>query len=105
MPEGTSNAPPAVKSAEQVRARIAAGLSAARLRTGLSEQQVVDLLGPQGLEITTPTLRRWESSGLLPVDAAVYLADTYGTTIDLIAGRRTFRHPIANLPPAPRSSW
>jgi transcriptional regulator with XRE-family HTH domain len=107
MPQNTSNAPPPAATAEQLLARIAAGLSAARVRTGLSEQQVVDLLGQQGLAIAMPTLQRWESSGQLQVDSAVRLADVYGTTIDLLAGRRSFqaRHPAADLPPAPRSSW
>ena len=107
MPQSTSSGPPPAVSAEQLLTRIAAGLSAARVRTGLSEQQVVDLLGEQGLEIATPTLQRWESSGLLHVDSAVRLADVYGTTMDLLAGRRSFqpRHPATDLPPTPRSSW
>jgi hypothetical protein len=94
-------------SGDQLRTRIAAGLSAARHRTGMSEQQVVDLLGQQGLEISTPTLRRWESSGLLHVEAAVHLADAYGTTLDVLAGRRASRgrHPAADLPPPSGSSW
>jgi hypothetical protein len=107
MPQSTSDAPPPAASAAQLLARIAAGLSAARVRTGLSEQQVVDLLGQGGLAIATPTLQRWESSGLLHVDSAVRLADVYGTTMDLLAGRRSYqpRHPAADLPPAPRSAW
>lgn len=107
MPRRSSNAPPTATSAEHLRAQIAAGLSAARLRTGLSERQVVDLLGQQGLEISAPTLHGWESSGLLHVDSAVHLADAYGTTMDVLAGRRAFRQrrPAADLPPASRGSW
>lgn len=107
MPRNTSDAPPPETSADELRARIAAGLSAARHRTGMSEQHVVDLLAQQGLEISAPTLRRWESSGLLHVDSAVQLADAYGTTLDVLAGRRASRgrHPAADLPPASRSSW
>jgi transcriptional regulator with XRE-family HTH domain len=108
MPQRIGNAPQPTASAEQLLARIAAGLSAARIRTGLSEQQVVDLLGRQGVVIEAPTLQRWESSGLLHVDSAVHLADAYGTTIDLLAGRRAFRQrpPTADLPELPpRSPW
>jgi hypothetical protein len=107
MPQRIGNAPPPAASAQQLLARIAAGLSAARARTGLSEQQVVDLLGRRGLAISAPVLQRWESSGLLRVDSAVRLADVYGTTIDVMAGRRSFqsRHPATDLPPAARSAW
>jgi hypothetical protein len=69
---------------------------------------VVDLLAAQGVEITTSTLQRWESSGLLSFDSAVRLADIYGTTIDSLAGRRAFRpHQPADddLPTTPRSAW
>jgi hypothetical protein len=103
MPRKTSNAP--ATATEEARARIAAGLTGARARTGLSEQQVVDLLGQQGVAISARSLRSWESSGLLHFDSAVSLADAYGTTMDVLAGRRAFRqrHPSAELPP--RSSW
>jgi hypothetical protein len=107
MPQRASDAPPPTTSAEQLLAQIAAGLSAARARTGLSEQQVVDLLKLHGLEIAAPALQRWEASGVLPVDSAVRLADVYGTTMDLLAGRRSYqpRHPASDIPPTPRSAW
>ena len=108
MPERKTRASPdAVAAAQHGPARIAAGLRAARLRTGLSEQQVVELLAQQGVEATIATVRRWETSGLILVDVAAHLADAYGTTIDSLAGRRAFtqRRPTDDLPPAPRSAW
>ena len=92
-------------SAEQLE-RIAAGLRAARQRTGLSEEQVVALLARQGLAITTETLVRWETSGLIHVDSAMHLADAYGTTLDSLAGRRAFRQrrTADDLPPTPGTS-
>jgi hypothetical protein len=108
MPQRITRASASAAAAEQVLARVAAGLQAARLRTGLSQQQVVDLLAPQGVETTTAMLQRWESSGLLPLDCAVHLADVYGTTLDSLAGRRAFRqHPPAedDLPHPSRSPW
>ena len=88
-------------------ARIAAGLRAARLRTGLSEERVIALLAQQGLDVTVATLQRWETTGLIHLDSASQLADAYGTTLDSLAGRRAFRqrHPVEDLPPAPRSGW
>jgi hypothetical protein len=93
--------------AEQVLECIAAGLRTARKRTGLSEGQVVALLAQQGLAITTETLQRWETSGLIHFDSASRLADAYGTTLDSLAGRRAFsrRHRADDLPPSPRTSW
>jgi hypothetical protein len=108
MPQRITRASANARAAEQVLARVAAGLRAARGRTGMSERQVVDLLAGQGVEITTATLQRWESTGLLLFDSAVHLAEVYGTTIDSLAGRRAFRlHQPAedDLPPAPRSPW
>jgi hypothetical protein len=108
MPERNTRASPGgATAAEQGPARIAACLRAARLRTGLSEQQVVDLLAQQGIEVTIATVQRWETSGLVLVDVAAHLADAYGTTIDSLAGRRAFtqRRPTDDLPPAPRSAW
>jgi hypothetical protein len=98
---------PGTSSSEQLLARIGDGLRTARLRAGLDEQRVVDLLARQGFEITTATLRRWEETGLVHVDAAVHLADVYGATIDTLAGRRAYatRHPTDDLPPPPRSAW
>jgi len=98
---------PGASSPEQVLARIAEGLRSARLRAGLDEQRVVDLLARQGFEITPSTLRRWEETGLIHVDAAVHLAQVYGATIDTLAGRRAYatRHPKDDLPPRPGSAW
>jgi hypothetical protein len=107
MAKDTGSVPPTPQSAEELRAQIAASLRAARARTGLNEQQVVDLLVKQGLEVTTETLEQWETSGLLHVDSAVHLATAYGMTIDLLAGRRAYRQrqPASDLPPAQRGSW
>jgi hypothetical protein len=43
----------------------------------------------------------------LQVDSAVHLAAAYGTTIDTLAGRRSYRQrkPADDLPPAQRSPW
>lgn len=107
MPQRISKTPDAALPPDQVLARIAAGLRAARLRAGLDEQRVVELLAEQGFEITAGTVARWEETGLLHVDAAFHLADAYGTTIDALAGRRAYRARTATdeLPPVPRSAW
>jgi hypothetical protein len=70
---------------------VAMALRGARTRTGMSEQQVVALLVGQGVAITVARLRGWERTGVIRVDAAARLADTYGTTIDALAGRRAYR--------------
>ncbi|HEY3613918.1 MAG TPA: hypothetical protein VGK92_09445 [Gaiellales bacterium] len=109
MPQNNSNATGAATGAApgQRLERIATGLRSARLRAGLDERRVVELLARQGLEVSLQTLLRWEESGLIHVDAAVQLADAYGTTLDMLAGRRAYapRHPNDDLPPAPRSAW
>jgi len=107
MPQRPTSTDTGRVPAEQVLERIAAGLRMARKRTGLSEGQVVALLAQQGLAITTRTLQRWEASGLIHVDSASHLADAYGTTLDSLAGRRSFRHYGAtdDLPRTPRGSW
>jgi hypothetical protein len=107
MPQSTSRTPDHTGPAEQLLARIADGLRAARLRAGLDEKRVTELLAQQGFEITIETLLRWEECGLIHVDAACHLADAYGTTIDALAGRRASRarKPTDDLPPAPRSPW
>jgi hypothetical protein len=87
--------------------RIAAGLREARARTGLTEDRVVGLLAQRDLEITPQVLRGWESSGDLRLEDAVRLADAYGTTVDVLAGRRAYRgqRPAAELPARERSAW
>jgi pantoate kinase len=107
MPQRATSTGTGPAPAERVLARVAAGLRVARQRTGLSEGQVVALLAQQGLAITTETLTRWETSGLIHVDSASQLADAYGTTLDSLAGRRAFRgqRPADDLPPTPRTSW
>ena len=106
-PQTTSDAPAEPAPHGPLLAQIAEGLRDARARTGLDEERVVRLLAGDGLEITTQTLRGWESSGVLRLDAAVRLADAYGTTIDLLCGRRAYRRhrPSADLPPPNRSPW
>jgi hypothetical protein len=103
MPQNIRKTP----GAEQVLPRIAEGLRAARLRAGLDEQRVIELLALRGFEVTTSDLQRWEETGLVHVDAAVHLAEVYGATIDTLAGRRAYaaRHPNDDLPPPPRSAW
>jgi hypothetical protein len=107
MPQSTSRTHDQAGPAEQLLARIGDGLRAARLRAGLDEKRVTELLARQGFEITIETLLRWEECGLIHVDAACHLADAYGTTIDALAGRRAYRARKAtdDLPPAPRSQW
>jgi hypothetical protein len=69
-------------------------MRSARSRTGLNEQQVVDLLTGSGYAIDAATLRRWESTGRIELASAARLADIYGTTLDNLAGRRSYkRHP------------
>jgi hypothetical protein len=107
MPQNSNRTPVEATPAHQVLERIATGLQAARLRAGLDEQRVVDLLAKQGFEITTETLKHWEETGLVHVDAAVHLAEVYGATIDTLAGRRAYAPQSATdgLPPTPRSAW
>ena len=76
---------------DPVVAEVAQALRGARARTGMSEQQVVAVLAEQGFRITVTRLRGWERTGVIRVDAASRLADAYGTTIDSLAGRRTYR--------------
>ena len=80
------------------------GCAPPALRAGLDEQRVVELLAEQGLEITVDTVSRWEESGLLHVDAAVHLADAYGTTIDALAGRRSVPLAQSDRRPSPRTA-
>ena len=68
--------------------RVAAGLRAARARTGLSEKQIVAMLHEQGVESSLLALRRAESTGVIDFALAVRLADAYGMTTDCLAGRR-----------------
>jgi hypothetical protein len=107
MPQNISTSSGTGTPAEQTLTRIAAGLRTARRRAGLDERRVVELLAAQGVEISIQTLLRWEQSGLIHVDAAVQLADAYGTALDTLAGRRAYapRHPVGDLPPAQRSPW
>jgi hypothetical protein len=78
--------------------RVAAGLRAARARTGLSEEQVVALLHEQGVEAGLLAVRRAESTGVIDFALAVRLADAYGMTTDCLAARRPNARRFA--PPA-----
>jgi hypothetical protein len=71
--------------------RVAKGLRGARARTGLSEEEVVSILGRQGIALTTKGLRRAENTGAIALALAACLADIYGTTTDGLAGRRLHR--------------
>jgi hypothetical protein len=71
--------------------RVAKGLRAARARTGLGEEDVLSILGRQGIALTLTGLRRAESTGAIGLALAACLADIYGTTTDGLAGRRLRR--------------
>jgi hypothetical protein len=71
--------------------RAAKGLRGARARTGLNEEEVVSILGRQGVALTVAGLRRAESTGAIGLALAARLADIYGTTTDGLAGRRLHR--------------
>jgi hypothetical protein len=107
MSQRTTGSNTGSKPEEQMLERVSSGLRDARERTRLSEQQVVALLAQEGLLITIETLRRWEASGLIHVDSAMYLADVYGLTLDSLAGRRAFRRhrPADDLTPTPHEAW
>ena len=87
--------PPVERPVDPALAEVAQALRGARARTGMSEQQVVAVLAEHGFRITVTRLRGWERTGVIRVDAASRLADVYGTTIDSLAGRRSYRarHP------------
>jgi hypothetical protein len=70
---------------------VATGLRGARARTGLSEGEVVSILGRQGIALTITGLRRAESTGAIGLALAACLADIYGATTDVLAGRRLNR--------------
>jgi hypothetical protein len=94
-PEGATE-PPAERRVDPALVEVAQALRGARVRTGMSEQQVVAVLAEHGFRITVARLRGWERTGVIRVDAASRLADVYGTTIDSLAGRRAYRarHPV-----------
>ncbi len=77
-----------VSATDPMLDRVAAGLRAARARTGLSEEQIVAMLREQGVESSLLALRRAESMGVIDFALAVRLADAYGMTTDCLAGRR-----------------
>jgi transcriptional regulator with XRE-family HTH domain len=68
--------------------RVARALRAARARTGLSEEQIVAMLGERGVPISLLVLRRAERIGSIDLALAARLADVYGMTTDTLAGRR-----------------
>ena len=70
--------------------RISAALRSARERTGLSEQEVVDLMHARGASITAATLERWERTGGIRLEEAVDLAAVYHMPLDELAGRRAW---------------
>jgi transcriptional regulator with XRE-family HTH domain len=80
-----------VPALDPVVEAVARALRGARSRTGMTEQQVVAVLGVQGFSITPARLRGWERTGVIRIDAAARLADVYGTTIDALAGRGAYR--------------
>jgi hypothetical protein len=86
------------RRADPVLDEVARSLRAARARTGMSEVQVVAVLAEQGFKITVTRLRGWERTGVIRVDAAAQLANAYGTTIDSLAGRRSYRSIPARSP-------
>jgi hypothetical protein len=78
--------------------RISAALRQARDRTGLSEQEVVDLLAARGVAISAATLERWERTGGIRLEEAVDLAAVYHMGLDDLArpraGRSGFLGPL-----------
>lgn len=83
--------PVGVPGPDAVVESVARGLRGARARTGMSEDQVVAVLAEQGFATTAARLRGWERTGVIRIDAASRLADVYGTTLDALAGRRSYR--------------
>ena len=79
---------------DEAHERVARALRAARARTGLDEQQVVDKLAASGYEVGLPALRRAESTGVVELALASALADLYGMTTDCLAGRRLNRQSL-----------
>jgi hypothetical protein len=75
--------------------RVARGLRGARARTGMSEADVVAILERQGIPLSVAGLRQAESSGAIPLALAACLADIYGTTADVLAGRRRDRKRLS----------
>jgi hypothetical protein len=55
---------------------------------------VVDKLAASGCEVSLPTLRRAETTGVLEMVLASALADLYGMTTDCLAGRRLNRQSL-----------
>lgn len=86
--EAHAKATASLSATDPMLDRVAAGLRAARARTGLSEQQIVAMLHEQGVESSLLALRRAESMGVIDFALAVRLADAYGMTTDCLAGRR-----------------
>ena len=80
-----------VPALDPVLELVARALRGARARTGMSEQQVVAVLAEQGFATTPARLRGWERTGVIRVDVASRLADVYGTTVDVLAGRGAYR--------------
>jgi hypothetical protein len=70
--------------------RISAALRSARERTGLGDEQVVDLMRARGVSITPAMLERWERTGGIRLEEAVDLAAVYHMSLDELAGRRAW---------------
>jgi hypothetical protein len=83
---------------DEAHERVARALRAARARTGLGEQQVVDKLAATGCELSLATLRRAETAGAVELTVASALADLYGMTTDCLAGRRLNRQSLQAQP-------
>jgi hypothetical protein len=75
--------------------RVAKGLRGARARTGMSEADVVAILERQGIQLSVAALGRAETTGAIPLALAACLADIYGTTADVLAGRRRDRQRLS----------
>jgi hypothetical protein len=82
--------------------RVARGLRGARVRTGMSEGDVMALLERLGTPISADALRAAESCGAISLYLAACLADVYGTTTDALAGRGLHRRrlPLGDCPGA-----
>ena len=88
-----------VTAPDEAHERVAKALRAARVRTGLGEQQVVGKLAARGCEVDIEGLLRAEDSGVIALALASALADLYGTTTDCLAGRRLNRQSMPVLSP------
>jgi hypothetical protein len=83
--------------------RISSALRKARQHAGLTEQQVIDLMGARGVSITAATIERWERTGGIRLEEAVDLAAVYHLSLDELAGRRAWHSRFHTTLERPRA--